>query len=314
MSAKRYMPSEDPSSLKQLRSDDLPSVAEPLTHGTGLAKPGFVRTRQKEVLSRLPLNSNAIDTFSKLRNDNSVSDEEAFLKFITTYDVPLSTLVQISTNKLPTSSSNVKYKDIAPYVWLDPDVNGNDIKRLQTFRSRIPLGIFEKIFADVNKASLQYGRMVHHDNEEARSRFIASFFTEIVCLFGNAVVNKPEAYLDAEFTKRGRIEHHFYALNSISIVFIEIKKTYTVGKAKLDTIAQVLAECAACDYRNSKNQNWVPILAILCDGEKFNFLVYDSGEKSIYESGEVTGVFDMIGEEKFFVESLKKSKVANLFF
>jgi len=153
-----------------------------------------------------------------------------------------------------------------------------------------------------------------------------------VCLFGGSVINKPEGLLDSEFSKKGRIEHHFYAMNSISIVFIEVKKTYTIGKARLDVIAQVLAESAgisslfffsllfpwlwlrvlmtllACDYANSKLQHWVPILAILCDGEKFEFLVYDSGLKSVYSSGKVAGVFEDDDNPDSFATSLKKSK------
>ena len=33
-------------------------------------------------------------------------------------------------------------------------------------------------------------------------------------------------------------------MNSVSIVFIEVKKTYAMGRGRLDVIAQVLAECA----------------------------------------------------------------------
>ena len=69
-----------------------------------------------------------------------------------------------------------------------------------------------------------------------------------MCLFGSAVVNKPEGLLDAEFTKKGRIEHHFYAMSSISIVFIEVKKTYTLGSGRLDVIAQILAESAGMSF------------------------------------------------------------------
>ena len=112
--------------------------------------------------------------------------------------------------------------------------------------------------------------------------------------------------LDSEFTKRGRIEHHFYALKSVSVGFIEVEKPIIEGKGRLDIIAQVLAECAACDYANSKTQHWVPILAILCDGYMFEFLVYDSGTKSVYSSETVTGVVDMKGEPHLFVSSIKK--------
>ena len=150
-----------------------------------------------------------------------------------------------------------------------------------------------------------------------------------MCLFGSAVINKPEGLLEAEYTKKGRIEHHFYAMNSISIVFIEVKKEYTMGSGRLDVIAQILAESAgmsfpppslccnfmtpliilACDYANSKRQHWMPILAILCDGERFEFLVYDSGIKSIYASGRVTGVLDMRNNPELLVPSLKQSKL-----
>jgi hypothetical protein len=149
--------------------------------------------------------------------------------------------------------------------------------------------------------------MISHDYEEARGRFIASFFSEILCLFGSGVVNKPEGVLDAQFTKRGRIEHHFYAMSSVSIVFIQVKKTYVTGNGRLDVIVQVLAECDACDYVNSKSGHWAPILAILCDGEKFEFLVYDSGIKSIYSSEPVTGLVDMTNDPDLFLSSLKKT-------
>jgi hypothetical protein len=167
----------------------------------GPANPDINRNCNNSALSRLPHDSDALDAFANLRRDGDLSDEEAFLKFITTYDVPLNILNRISTEKLPASFSNVKYADTAPYVWLDPDAQGGDIRKLDTFRSRIPLDLFREIYFDVDQAALQYGRMESHDNEEARSRFITSIFSRIVCLFGSAVVNKPEGLLDSEFTK-----------------------------------------------------------------------------------------------------------------
>jgi hypothetical protein len=62
-----------------------------------------------------------------------------------------------------------------------------------------------------------------------------------VALFGCAVINRPEGLLDAEFTKKGRIEHYFCSMNSVSIVFIEVEKAYVLGDGRLDVIAQVLA-------------------------------------------------------------------------
>ena len=223
MSAKRPLPSGDPSSSSKrprTRSslpnlpptpDDLHSVAESATPSrlssverkapAGPANPGIVRSRDGGALSRLTHDSDALDAFANLRRDGDVSDEEAFLKFITTYDVHLNTLNRISIEKLPASFGNVRYADVAPYFWLDPDANGRDIRKLDVFRSRLPLDIFRKIYLDVDQAAVQYGRMESHDNEEARSRFITSIFSRIVCLFGSAVVNKPEGLLDSEFTK-----------------------------------------------------------------------------------------------------------------
>jgi hypothetical protein len=224
---------------------------------------------------------------------------------------------------------------------------GNDIPKLEVFRSRLSKDVFREVYRDVRKASLQYGRMEHHSNEETRSRYITSvsrtkfpirsnlthlqLFSEVVALFRCAIVNNPEGLLDTEFTKKGRIEHHFCAVNSVSIVFIEVKKTYVMGEGRLDIIAQVLAECAgmsdfslfwlqilttlltilACDHLNSKRDHWVPVLAILCDGEKFEFLVYDSGIKSVYASRMTTAVFDLPDNDELLAPSLKKGKVAN---
>jgi hypothetical protein len=75
---------------------------------------------------------------------------------------------------LPASFSNVTYRAIAPYAWLDPTNEGSDILSLEIFRSRLPIDIFRKTYEDVTNAALQYGRMEDHDNEEARSRYIAS--------------------------------------------------------------------------------------------------------------------------------------------
>ena len=52
-------------------------------------------------LSRLPPDSDVLETFTSLRRDGNLSDEEAFLKLITTYGVPLSTLNRISSNLYP---------------------------------------------------------------------------------------------------------------------------------------------------------------------------------------------------------------------
>ena len=70
-----------------------------------------------------------------------------------------------------------------------------------------------------------------------------------MCLFRNAIINKPGGLLEAEFTKNGRIEDHFYAVNSICVViFVQVKKNLTMGSRRLDVIAQILAESAGMSF------------------------------------------------------------------
>jgi hypothetical protein len=77
---------------------------------------------------------------------------------------------------------------------------------------------------------------------------------------------------------------------------------------QLQTLTTLLL---ACDYVNLKDRHWVPILVILCDGEKFEFLVYDSVIKSVYSSRMTTGVFDLPDNNELLAPSLKKGKVTN---
>lgn len=54
----------------------------------------------------------------------------------------------------------------------------------------------------------------------------------LVGLFGIAITNKPEGLLESKFSKRGRIEHRFVSVGSISVVFIEVKKEVSTSKAR----------------------------------------------------------------------------------
>jgi hypothetical protein len=126
--SKRSQPSEDPPPQRRVRPrssaqapnlptpDDALSVAElsaadPGSSSTsspaekkvptGPANPGIVRRRDEGVLLRLPPDSDALEEFAKLRKDPYISDEGAFMKFMTTNDVPLTMLNQISSNVYP---------------------------------------------------------------------------------------------------------------------------------------------------------------------------------------------------------------------
>ena len=117
MPPKRPRP-EDPSSpSRRLRSrlssrapgllptpDDALSVADSAEEKVpaGPPNPGVVRACNKGVLLRLPSDSDVLDAFAKVRMDGNLSDEQAFVKLMTAYDISIATLNQISSNVSPT--------------------------------------------------------------------------------------------------------------------------------------------------------------------------------------------------------------------
>ncbi|KAN0070542.1 hypothetical protein V8E54_011411 [Elaphomyces granulatus] len=269
MASKRAAPVSDRSAARHRTN----SQAEQKVSNSP-ACPGIVKARRLSPWRRIPPGSDVFEAFANVRADKDLSDEEAFLELLTTYDVPLSSLSRIYAGKLEASFSNITYQQVAPYVWLSPSAAGRDMQPL----------------------------------DETRSRFILSLFNKILCLFQSTIVNKPEGLLEGEFTKKGRIKHHFIAVDSVSTVFMEVKEILTLSKSGLDIKGQVLAECAACDYANLKGGHWVPILAILCDGDNFEFFVYDSADRLIYSSGRIPGIiFNERGDKLDLLISTKRT-------
>ena len=64
--------------------------------------PGIVRNRHKGVLARLPPDCDILEEVAQLRRNQNLSDEQVILKLVSTYDVTLATLNQISGNVYPT--------------------------------------------------------------------------------------------------------------------------------------------------------------------------------------------------------------------
>jgi hypothetical protein len=91
--------------------DDALSIADSAAPSTSLpaekkvpagpANPGVVRKRDEGALSRLPPDSDAQQEFGRLRRDGDLTDAEAFMKFLRTYDVSMAKLHQISGNVYP---------------------------------------------------------------------------------------------------------------------------------------------------------------------------------------------------------------------
>lgn len=59
------------------------------------------------------------------------------------------------------------------------------------------------------------------------------FFTRIIALLSGAILIKSEGLLESQSSQK-RIEHHFITADSISMVFIEVKKILTIGKSGLN--------------------------------------------------------------------------------
>jgi hypothetical protein len=64
----------------------------------GPANPGFVRDRHEGILARLPFDCDILEEVAQLRRDQNLSDEQVILKLMSTYDITLATLNQISGN------------------------------------------------------------------------------------------------------------------------------------------------------------------------------------------------------------------------
>jgi hypothetical protein len=121
--SKRSRPSEDPPPQRQVRPrssaqaqslptpDDALSVADPAAPSISLpaekkvpdspANPGVVRKRDEGGLSRIPPDSDVEQEFGRRRKDGELTDAEAFMKFMRTYDVSMGRLHQISSNVYP---------------------------------------------------------------------------------------------------------------------------------------------------------------------------------------------------------------------
>jgi hypothetical protein len=166
-------------------------------------------------------------------------------------------------DRLNISFSNVKYREIAAFVGLEPNRISNDIEIFGLHRSRIPTGLFKLIVEDIDLMLVQYGPPIEHQNEEVRSRFLSpvsanhfsdhrpptnsKFYSEIfnrlIAVYGFAYRNLPESTIKGRITIKGRVEYYFQTMGSIPVFFIEIKFKIGSGKERLDAIAQVIAEC-----------------------------------------------------------------------
>ncbi|KAF8342428.1 hypothetical protein F5887DRAFT_1062352 [Amanita rubescens] len=186
----------------------------------------------------------------------------------------------LSEEGLQVSFSKVKYKHIAPFVGLDYWKRFSDAKTFTLHRSRIPTPLLKSIVQDLDVMLVQYGPFHDHQTEETRSRFLSPIFNNLVAQFGFILRNEPEPVIESRITTRGRIEYYFKAFGAVAILCIEIKPEIGDKDGRLNAIAQVIAECEACDWDNTQaNFCGIPIYGILCDGITFEFFLFDGSTR-----------------------------------
>lgn len=170
---------------------------------------------------------------------------------------------------------NVNFEDMAEFVELNPRLELDDIGTFNLHRSRIPTDLFRSILEDMDVLLVQYGPLPAHRNEEAASRFLSPIFNRLIAQFDFAFQNLPETIIEGHISTRGRIKHYFKAFGLISLLFIEVKFKISNEAERLDAIAQVIAECVACDRNNAAAGFGMSIIGILCGGRSFDFFSFD---------------------------------------
>lgn len=92
--------------------------------------------------------------------------------------------------------------------------------------------------------------------------------------------------MSGRIATKGRIEYQFQAFGSVSLVFVEVK--YDI-KERSKAIAQVIAECDACDHNNKQIR--APIYGILCDGSGFQFFQFSRRTEAMKPHKFAVGAF-----------------------
>lgn len=68
-------------------------------------------------------------------------------------------------------------------------------------------------------------------------------FNHLVPQFDSIFRNLPESIIESRITNKKRIEYYLRAFGSISVLVVEVRLQVLNDQARLDAIAQVIAEC-----------------------------------------------------------------------
>lgn len=127
-------------------------------------------------------------------------------------------------------------------------------------------------------AIYEYGSLLNHHNEEARSRYLASLLKLFYPSFMESSSIAPKNSSRCQLTESGKIEHVFYTFSNTATVFAE-EKFGLAGNRRDQATAQGMAECDGLDFANSNNGYCCPILT---DGITFKPLMYDSSTGEVF--------------------------------
>ncbi|KAH8984533.1 hypothetical protein EDB86DRAFT_140048 [Lactarius hatsudake] len=197
----------------------------------------------------------------------SPSTEVAVLRLMEQFHFDMEVVKTVLAEQgLDVSFSNVEYKDIVPFVGLDHVLRFTDASSFDLRRSRIPTSLFRDIVLDMDVLLIPYGNLEQHSGEETRSRFFAPIVNRLIAQFSSWIRNTSESLMADRVTRTGRVENYIKIFDvAVSVVLVEVTWKTGDGGERLNAIAQVMAECDACNWNNVKHGFNVPVYGILCD-------------------------------------------------
>jgi len=165
---------------------------------------------------------------------------------------------------------------------------------------------------------------MEHDNEASRSTYLNALFETIAFFFHKRIINRLENKLVDRVVSKEKVQNQYIALDSVIIVFIEVKHQVDGGKGGLDQLAQVMTEGDGGYFKadnsrfkliyiltyyvfNCSYDMWVPMRGILTDAEKFVFVEHQSDTRTWFKSDLIQGIDLMSYNDREFAISVKKS-------
>ncbi|RDB15416.1 hypothetical protein Hypma_004199 [Hypsizygus marmoreus] len=214
------------------------------------------------------------------------SPERAVLILMNKYIFCLSSLhtyledslnVQINFSKLTAG-------DMGPYVDVMDVLPLQYLKPFQLHRARLPTSVFKNTMTDIDLLMPQFVSFRGgHDYVEEMARCVAPIFNHVVAAFkphitGTLASIMSPALRPGMVKDRDRLVSYFKAFGVIVLVIIETKRMCHYDDEYFNCIAQLVAECDACDFDNSGSnfEPSIPLHGIITDGHQFTFYRYDS--------------------------------------